>query len=98
MGFYGGADNYYTYSYIGLPSTNFSFDYLECNGTESHLSDCFHAENTTCYDYEGVWIYCNTKTTIGNIYYSFKEKFYSSRFMNDWQTPVEGYNNAGIHV
>ena len=69
MGFYGGAYYYYINSYIGVASLNFSFDYLSCNGSESQLNDCFHVENSTCNTYEGVYIYCDTTTAIGNKYY-----------------------------
>ena len=66
MGYYGGANYFYSYSYLGPTSFNFSYDYLDCNGTESQLKDCFHAENTTCENYHGVWIYCDTNTYFGD--------------------------------
>ena len=65
MGFYGGAYYTYTYQYIWNSSAHFSFDYVNCNGNESKLSDCFHAENTTCGYDEGVLIYCNTNIFLG---------------------------------
>ena len=65
MGFYGGASKSRTSEYIPADYSNFSFDYLNCTGSESQLRDCFHAENTSCTYYDGVWINCITHSSQG---------------------------------
>ena len=43
----------------GAVPTNFSYDDVECVGTEKTLDACPHLNTHDCFSYEGVWIVCN---------------------------------------
>lgn len=65
LGFNGGAATYFWYSYFAPISSNFSLDYVSCNGDENSILDCQHSENTTCNSYEGAGVQCVINSSPG---------------------------------
>jgi len=39
--------------------TNFSYDNVQCTGTEATLDACPHVNTHDCFANEGVWVVCN---------------------------------------
>jgi len=57
---YSGATSVACCSPRGPVPTNFSYDNVQCAGTEATLDACPHANLHDCFPSEGVWIVCNT--------------------------------------
>ncbi len=46
----------------GPVPSNFSYDNVQCTGTEATLDACPHANTHDCFPNEGAWIVCSNET------------------------------------
>jgi hypothetical protein len=51
-----GASNLITGS--GPVDEKFSYDMVQCTGTEKTLDECPHSNGSNCYIYAGIWLVC----------------------------------------
>jgi hypothetical protein len=56
---YSGTSSFVYCSSCGSVLTNFSYDDVQCSGTEATLDACPHLNIHDCYANEGVWVPCN---------------------------------------
>ena len=58
LGYAGGASSVKCCSSSGPVPTNFSYDNVQCKGTETSLNNCPHLNTHDCGASEGLWISC----------------------------------------
>ena len=58
LGFTGGVHHYTLGSFFGSVSSQFSYDEVECVGTEKSLDECRHDNNHNCGNSEGAGVIC----------------------------------------
>ena len=64
LGFSNGATSAPCCSPYGLVPTTFSYDDVQCAGTEATLDSCSHLNTHNCVSTEGAGVVCNTGTTV----------------------------------
>ena len=65
LGFNHGADSIKMESYFGPVPPDFSYDDVNCNGTENSLEECGHINSDNCNTQEGAGVICNPNSTSG---------------------------------
>ena len=64
MGFTLGAAQVFSNSHFGMVPADFSYDNVQCIGTETNLDDCPHDNSHNCSNFEGAGVECDP-TVIG---------------------------------
>jgi hypothetical protein len=60
LGYPLGAESFQTDSYYGEVFGDFSYDEVQCSGSEAELDKCSHDNQNDCKSFEGAGVVCKT--------------------------------------
>jgi hypothetical protein len=62
LGFPLGAESVQTDSYYGEVLEDFSYDEVQCSGSETELNECPHDNQNDCKSFEGAGVVCRSES------------------------------------